>query len=248
MKQLRIGRNPDNDIVLDDNSVSRYHATLVILDDSYIFSDNNSSNGSFINGKKIIGEVEVKENDIIKLGNVLLPWMKYVGLKKDSKDKTEISIESEVQIPEPYINKSSTTDNSTKSKKTSNSKKWIVRLVVFLSIIVVCFFVFVILMNTNNSEYYSSDPMPEIVSERTKVENRGVFDKTLIGYVEVLNPSNFEENVEVIAKCTQENETWTETKTVFLNPGETKIIQFEFRQIKRLKFEPKFSSRINLVE
>jgi hypothetical protein len=174
--------------------------------------------------------------------------MKYVGLKKDSKDKTIISIEPEVKVEEPIITKASTTDNNIKNKNTSSSKKWIVRLVVFLSVIVLCFIAFVALMNTNNSENSSSYQMPEIVNKYTKVENRGIFDKTLIGYVEVLNPSNFEEKVEVIAFCTQENENWTETKTIFLNPGQTKTIQFEFRQIKRQKEDPKFSATANIVE
>lgn len=91
MKQIRIGRNNDNDAVIEDSSVSRYHATLILENGVYILSDNNSSNGSFVNGSRITNEIELKENDIVKFGNVLFPWMKYAGLKDNHKPKTIIS-------------------------------------------------------------------------------------------------------------------------------------------------------------
>jgi hypothetical protein len=109
MKQIRIGRNNDNDVVIDDNSVSRYHATLIENNGVYLLSDNNSSNGSFVNGSRLADEIELKENDIVKLGNVLFPWMKHVGLKDDQKPKTIISglpIEPVISVePKPIAEK-----------------------------------------------------------------------------------------------------------------------------------------------
>ena len=96
MKQLTIGRNKDNDIVIDDQSVSRYHATIVVIENGYILTDNNSSNGTFINGNRINGEAELHENDIVKLGSALLPWMRYTGLRNE--DRTVIpSIDASVE-------------------------------------------------------------------------------------------------------------------------------------------------------
>jgi hypothetical protein len=51
---LRIGRKPDNDIVLDDPSVSSYHATATLgSENSAVLEDNDSSNGTFVDGLRI---------------------------------------------------------------------------------------------------------------------------------------------------------------------------------------------------
>ena len=49
MRELKIGRAKDNDIFIDDNSVSRYHAVLVLSDDEFVIVDNNATNGTFVN-------------------------------------------------------------------------------------------------------------------------------------------------------------------------------------------------------
>jgi|GEM_PF-2598694 len=51
---LRIGRQPDNDIVLDDPSVSSYHAVATLgSQNSGVLEDNDSSNGTFVDGLRI---------------------------------------------------------------------------------------------------------------------------------------------------------------------------------------------------
>ncbi|MBI9046443.1 MAG: FHA domain-containing protein [Anaerolineaceae bacterium] len=50
---LSIGRAPDNDIVIDDSSVSRYHARMYFQNDQWIIEDLGSNNGVWINGVRI---------------------------------------------------------------------------------------------------------------------------------------------------------------------------------------------------
>jgi len=50
---IRIGRTPDNDIVLNDPSVSRSHCELKIDGSKITVIDLNSSNGTYVNGIKI---------------------------------------------------------------------------------------------------------------------------------------------------------------------------------------------------
>ena len=50
---MRIGRYPDNDIVLNDIFVSRHHATLIKEGESYAIVDNGSKYGTFVNEEKI---------------------------------------------------------------------------------------------------------------------------------------------------------------------------------------------------
>ncbi|MCB2156500.1 FHA domain-containing protein [bacterium] len=62
-----IGRARDNDIVVENLSVSRNHARIRQQDGKYILTDLNSANGSFVNGVKIT-KTELVDEDIISIG------------------------------------------------------------------------------------------------------------------------------------------------------------------------------------
>jgi pSer/pThr/pTyr-binding forkhead associated (FHA) protein len=62
---VSIGRQKDCDIVLDDNHVSRVHASLTVSGSALQLS-NKSTNGSFVNGKKVDACV-LQVNDVVKL-------------------------------------------------------------------------------------------------------------------------------------------------------------------------------------
>jgi len=68
-RALRIGRANDNDIVLTDLGVSRHHAELRNVGDGrYAIADLDSSNGTFLNGARVIFTSPVTEQDIIGIG------------------------------------------------------------------------------------------------------------------------------------------------------------------------------------
>jgi pSer/pThr/pTyr-binding forkhead associated (FHA) protein len=50
---VRIGRSDDNHVVIDDTSVSRCHAQLVMRNGEVFLEDLHSSNGTFIDGRKV---------------------------------------------------------------------------------------------------------------------------------------------------------------------------------------------------
>ncbi len=66
-KVLRIGRAPDNDIVVSDLSVSRYHAELRRTASAYQIVDLDSHNGTFVNGQQV-GSAPLTEGDIVGIG------------------------------------------------------------------------------------------------------------------------------------------------------------------------------------
>jgi len=79
MKQILIGRSPDNDIVINDKYVSRRHCTLNIYDDGRVsIQDLGSKTGTYVNGKKISTEYFLQPRDQVKIGQTLLPWPTYV--------------------------------------------------------------------------------------------------------------------------------------------------------------------------
>lgn len=79
MKVITIGRsNEGNDVIVDDPWVSRHHFQIVQDDDgSFRLADFGSTNGTYVNGQKVSGEVELDENDIIRVGNTTIPWKQY---------------------------------------------------------------------------------------------------------------------------------------------------------------------------
>lgn len=67
----RIGRSDESDIVLNDPSVSRVHATIEIAAGRATLRDLDSTNGTFLNGRRIRAEA-LRDGDELKLGNTRL--------------------------------------------------------------------------------------------------------------------------------------------------------------------------------
>lgn len=78
---IRIGRDPSNDVVINDPLVSRFHVELT--SDGFnncVVRDMNSSNGTFVNGRRIAGTAALMDNDVLKIGNTIVPWKRHLGL------------------------------------------------------------------------------------------------------------------------------------------------------------------------
>lgn len=52
-ERTTIGRTADNDIVLNGRGISRHHATIEREGDAFVLVDNDSANGSYLNGRRI---------------------------------------------------------------------------------------------------------------------------------------------------------------------------------------------------
>jgi DNA-binding NtrC family response regulator len=72
-EEIRIGSMEDNDIVLADDTVSRYHCRIVQDDTSYILVDNASTNGTFVN-KVRVREAFLKPGCTIGVGQSQLAF------------------------------------------------------------------------------------------------------------------------------------------------------------------------------
>lgn len=67
--RISIGRAPDNMIRIDDPSVARRHAQLLLIDDRYQLKDLNSTNGTRVNNESMT-DVFLCAGDRIRFGNV----------------------------------------------------------------------------------------------------------------------------------------------------------------------------------
>ncbi len=82
MKVITIGRDISNDIVIHDSKVSRHHLQIISEANNFRIVDFNSTNGTFVNDKRISGEITLLPNDIVRVGNTVLPWQSYFIEKK----------------------------------------------------------------------------------------------------------------------------------------------------------------------
>lgn len=65
--RINIGRDPVNNIVVDNIGISRNHAKIELQGGKYVLTDLNSTNGTFLN-KKRIKQITLKNNDEIIIG------------------------------------------------------------------------------------------------------------------------------------------------------------------------------------
>lgn len=67
--RLTLGRSPRCELVLEDDTVSRRHATLRLHEGRWYLVDLDSSNGTWVNGRRTFN-AEVRPGDEIRLGAV----------------------------------------------------------------------------------------------------------------------------------------------------------------------------------
>src|SRR5690606_22172249 len=70
--EITIGRVQGNDVILPKGNVSKRHARIVLKDGKFIIVDLKSTNGTYVNGRKITSPLVVKENDKIYIGDFIL--------------------------------------------------------------------------------------------------------------------------------------------------------------------------------
>ncbi len=71
---LTIGRKPDNDIAIDNMAISSHHARITMQGKTYMIEDLQSTNGTFLNEKRILTSA-LQHNDTILLGQHSLQFV-----------------------------------------------------------------------------------------------------------------------------------------------------------------------------
>ena len=67
-----LGREAGNDIIINDPQISRHHARLTLQGGSYVLEDLGSTNGSFVNGRRITGPTALSPGDMVGLGDTVV--------------------------------------------------------------------------------------------------------------------------------------------------------------------------------
>lgn len=66
---IALGRAGDNDIQLDGQSISAHHARIITYFNTSYIADLNSTNGTFLNDKKIHKHI-IHPGDVVRLGKL----------------------------------------------------------------------------------------------------------------------------------------------------------------------------------
>jgi len=69
--EIYIGREVTNDVVIDEAEVSRKHARLVMQAGGYLLEDLGSTNGTFVNGQRLMGPHVLRPGELVMLGETV---------------------------------------------------------------------------------------------------------------------------------------------------------------------------------
>ncbi len=89
MKTIRIGKHSSNDYVVNEDTVSRYHAQLTVTDSGEVFiKDLGSTNGTYVDGKRVNADTKLLAGNVVRLGNKVINWQE---ISQKQSNATKIS-------------------------------------------------------------------------------------------------------------------------------------------------------------
>jgi pSer/pThr/pTyr-binding forkhead associated (FHA) protein len=101
---VNVGRADFNDIVINDPSVSTSHAKLQRREEIWVVSDLGSTNGTFVEGERVSGEVPLMPGSTVKFGEVAAlfePLDEHVPIRRSSGTQVVSAVLGREAEPEP---------------------------------------------------------------------------------------------------------------------------------------------------
>src|SRR6266705_117635 len=81
-ERLNVGREADNQVVIDDPAVSERHAAIIAVGNDHILEDLGSPIGTFVNGTQVSRHI-LQHGDVIRLGAF---YLRYLNPRASDKD------------------------------------------------------------------------------------------------------------------------------------------------------------------
>lgn len=112
--RIQIGRSADNDIAINDAEVSRRHALLIKgADGQYAIEDLGSTNGTFVNGKRLTGRTPLREGDMVDFGDsIRLEYQEPVFMPLGEPELEDDTADLEPLPPTPPPQRYAVTDHT----------------------------------------------------------------------------------------------------------------------------------------
>ncbi|MCU0237836.1 MAG: DUF5715 family protein [Pyrinomonadaceae bacterium] len=155
-KEISFGRTNLANVVVEDSSLSRVHATIFCEGDQIWIADENSTNGTFVNGERVEHEKLLHNKDEIRLGNDTRIYVEIVEIQEE---KAKTSQPKKVE--------------KIKESKTETKQQKLPMFVVlsifsmFLIIIIAVAAILLLRSTEENANNSKTKPTPTIRSEET---------------------------------------------------------------------------------
>lgn len=102
LKKLKIGSDESNNIIIKDKMIEKHHAEINKDKDIYYLSDLKSKFGIYLNGKKVEGNVCLKENDFVSICGYKFLFRKNTLSMSKLNEKIELNKIEEIDNPLSY--------------------------------------------------------------------------------------------------------------------------------------------------
>lgn len=129
--ETHLGRQPQNDITVDDPSISGRHCSIIRQDRRYTLVDLGSTNGTRLNGARVT-KAPLKPKDIIQVGGVELMFDgQDVEVVQTGSDTSKIEVMAEpVQVPQNFQSASPF------GNRRDSRRNWVIATVILLVLVV----------------------------------------------------------------------------------------------------------------
>lgn len=99
LEPITVGRVPPCDLVLDHPSVSRFHCRVQLVSDRVVVTDLNSTNGTFVDGVRVVGSAPVLHGAVLRLGSRTLEYER----RTQREIKEALATERDLQSASAYV-------------------------------------------------------------------------------------------------------------------------------------------------
>ena len=172
MRIIKIGKDKSNDIhkdLINDPAASRIHCEIFLDDEGNVFlTDKGSTNGTYVNGNKILEPQKLDDFDVVRAGNSVIDWKGFI--MKEGKE-----IIHKKNTPPP-INK----NKVIKPQKAKNNNGIIIPVLILVSLIII-FQVYTASDSSGDTKETSSETKPKKPKKNEyvipKVEKKTTLDK-----------------------------------------------------------------------
>jgi len=114
-ERCQIGRRSDNDLPLNDDSLSRYHCEVTYNGKEVTLKDKGSRHGTMVNDKTIRRSIELTDGDKIRLGKSVLRFEWTADRKRQHEEKQKLHLEDEEEFETRAMEYGPTVDSDSPS-------------------------------------------------------------------------------------------------------------------------------------
>ena len=105
-QSVKIGRNPDNDLIIHDEHASRFHAEVYFESGTFFLKNHSKNNGTRLNGSRISEDVALINQCKINIGSAQIRFeTSSIVVDDSSKTIPDLGLQEEEKVPksDPFI-------------------------------------------------------------------------------------------------------------------------------------------------